>query len=586
MRFRALACDYDGTLATHDRMVPEAVTALERARAAGVRLLLVTGRTFFDLLRVCPQVDLFDAVVAENGGVLYFPREAVVRDLGPPPPRRLTAELDARAIAFQAGRVVVGTGRAEEARVREALDALGMRLALVYNRAALMLLPPGISKGTGVREAIRALGLSPHDVLALGDAENDLDFFEASGWSACPGNAVPELRARADFVLSGENGPAVARAVAGPILGGALDARGVPSHRITLGWVTGSSEPVTIPERDVNVLIQGDPQAGKSWLTGVLVERLLERRYGLCVVDPEGDYQVLAPLPGVTWREVRDADAVHRAFEGFDVDPGACIVLDLSRLDHATKLALMEVTLLSAGERRRRQGPPHWIVLDEAHDALHPGGVGAEAADLDARGFCLSTYRPSWLRPGVARAMDVFVFARTTGASELREADALLRDLAPAVDPAAILPRLPQGQFLLVEAGGAPAGPRVATFNAIPRMTAHVRHLTKYVEGELAAERRFVFRHPSGTVVGAAASLAGFLDALAAVDQGVLGEHARRGDFSRWLLGVFRDRELGGQLAKIERRWARGEIQDLAPALAHAVRAAVERARPRAEEDA
>ncbi|MBI3107649.1 MAG: HAD hydrolase family protein [Candidatus Rokubacteria bacterium] len=44
MIFRALACDYDGTLASEDRLGPEALAALRRAREAGLRLILVTSR--------------------------------------------------------------------------------------------------------------------------------------------------------------------------------------------------------------------------------------------------------------------------------------------------------------------------------------------------------------------------------------------------------------------------------------------------------------------------------------------------------------------------------------------------------------
>jgi hydroxymethylpyrimidine pyrophosphatase-like HAD family hydrolase len=69
--FRALACDYDGTLAWRDAMAPAAVTAVRRAREAGLRIILVTGRTFFELTRVCADLELFDAVVAENGAVVY-----------------------------------------------------------------------------------------------------------------------------------------------------------------------------------------------------------------------------------------------------------------------------------------------------------------------------------------------------------------------------------------------------------------------------------------------------------------------------------------------------------------------------------
>lgn len=121
---RALACDYDGTLASQDRIGPETRAALERAREAGLRLVLVTGRTFFDLTRVCDCFELFDAVVAENGAVLYWPRSQTLRDQAPAPSPRLLAELDRRSIAYQVGRVVVDTARTNEPGVREALEVL------------------------------------------------------------------------------------------------------------------------------------------------------------------------------------------------------------------------------------------------------------------------------------------------------------------------------------------------------------------------------------------------------------------------------------------------------------------------------
>jgi hypothetical protein len=74
MRFLALACDYDGTLARHGRVEASTIAALERVRASGRKLLLVTGRQLDDLRSVFVEVDLFDSVVAENGALLYDPR--------------------------------------------------------------------------------------------------------------------------------------------------------------------------------------------------------------------------------------------------------------------------------------------------------------------------------------------------------------------------------------------------------------------------------------------------------------------------------------------------------------------------------
>jgi hydroxymethylpyrimidine pyrophosphatase-like HAD family hydrolase len=559
--FKTLACDFDGTLASDDRIGPAARGALAKAREAGIKLILVTGRTFFELTRVCECLDLFDAVVAENGAVLYFPRDAMIRDQGPEPPTRLLSELDQRGLYYQVGRVIVGTSRADEARVREALAASGVSRDLVYNRASLMLLPAGIAKGTGVEHVLRSFGLSFQDALALGDAENDLSLFEACAWAACPGNAVPELKARADWVFSGENGGSVAAAITGPIVHGLLPGRDSLRHRIAVGWVTETSEPATIPPRDINILIHGDPLSGKSWLAGSLIEHLLAARYAVCVLDPEGDYRVLGRLPGVTWTEVCDGAALDRAVAQFGRDPAACVVIDLSALSHPHKLEMMRAALEWIRDSRRRSGLPHWVFLDEAHYALHREGIADEAIGIEDKGFCLMTYRPTWLKDSVMKAVDVFILAHATADEEL----AFLRSqLSDAEGALATVLDLPTGEFLMIE----PGAERIAvTFVAAPRETTHVRHLRKYADSHVPFGERFLFRRPDGRVVAEAQSLHEFRRVVATVGDDVLSHHTGRGDFSRWVLDVFSDRELARQLRKTEARWRRGETPDLRRAL-------------------
>ena len=67
MRYLALATDYDGTLARHGQVDAPTLAALERLRATGHKLLLVTGREMDDLKRCFAELHLFDWVVAENG---------------------------------------------------------------------------------------------------------------------------------------------------------------------------------------------------------------------------------------------------------------------------------------------------------------------------------------------------------------------------------------------------------------------------------------------------------------------------------------------------------------------------------------
>jgi hypothetical protein len=419
MLFRALACDFDGTLASEDRIGAEARAALGQARTAGLRLILVTGRTFFELTRVCDCLDLFEAVVAENGGVLYYPAESMIRDQGPPPPGRLLAELDRRGVYYQAGRVIVGTARSDEEAVREALAATDVTREIVYNRGALMLLPTGMSKGTGIQQAARLLGLSTTMSWLSAMRRTIFPSSTACGWSGCPASGASEVRSRADWIFPGENGQSIAAAIAGPILEGRLPPARAPRHHVALGWVATTSEPATIPVRGANILIHGDSLSGKSWLAGSLMERLIVARHAVCILDVEGDYGVLARLPGVTSVGIDAPRDVERALGLLERDPAASLVLDFSSLTHAKKLEAVEEGLRLVRALRQRVGRPHWVLLDEAQYTLHRSGVSRDLGIAEDRGFCLVTYRPSWLRDDIMAAVDIFVLARTTAAAEI-----------------------------------------------------------------------------------------------------------------------------------------------------------------------
>jgi hydroxymethylpyrimidine pyrophosphatase-like HAD family hydrolase len=563
--FAAIACDYDGTLATHDRIPPEVVTALRFVREQGIRLILVTGRTFFELTRVCEHLELFDVVIAENGGVLFVPPEQVIRDLAPPPPPRLLGELDRRGIYYQLGRTIVDTFRNDEGRIRDAMAAVRVQLALTPNRAALMLQAPGVSKGSGVQHAIRRLGLSSHDVLGIGDAENDLDMFAVCGFSACPGNAVEEVRTRVDWVFAGDNGGSVARALSTSVLDGQLPPPATGRREVEVGWARQSGERVAVSTRGVNVLVNGDSMSGKSWLVGGLVERLVDRRYGVCVIDPEGDYHVLTAIPTVSFVEVRDMADWDQAVELFRRDPSACVVADLSTAGDADKASLITTGLRALRDLRRECRLPHWIFLDEAHYWLGEDGPAADLV-LDEKGFCLATYRASALAANIRKGIDLFVFARTTAPDETRFVrEAIPGSIEAANHLCAAFGELSLGEFVLVRADTGCAG--AVSFQAAPRRTEHVRHRRKYADIPVLPDRNFFFRAADGRLLARAATLGEFAKAVETVDEGVLIEHARRLDFSRWLFEVFRERRLARQIRQIEQRCGRGDIRHLRVAL-------------------
>src|SRR5437879_1466823 len=115
MWYHALACDYDGTIAHHGRVDDETIAALLQLRDTGRRLILVSGRELRDLLGVCPQFELFDRIVAENGAVVYHPATREEKLLGEPPPESFVRALRERGVSpVSVGRVIVATWKPHE----------------------------------------------------------------------------------------------------------------------------------------------------------------------------------------------------------------------------------------------------------------------------------------------------------------------------------------------------------------------------------------------------------------------------------------------------------------------------------------
>src|SRR5256714_8245134 len=203
MRFAALATDYDETLADHGTVVHSTEQALERLRKSGRKLLLVTGRDLDDLLRVFPRVGLFDAVVAENGALLYLPDRKQERRLAESPPEEFAAALRRAGVPITRGRVIVATRVPHETTVLQEIKRQGLELQVIFNKGAVMVLPSGVNKGTGLRQALAELRLSLHNAVAVGDAENDHVFLSEAELGAAVANALPALRERAALVLRG-----------------------------------------------------------------------------------------------------------------------------------------------------------------------------------------------------------------------------------------------------------------------------------------------------------------------------------------------------------------------------------------------
>ncbi len=209
MNYVAVATDYDGTLA-HDGVVDrETLEALIRARQAGIKLVMVTGRELDDLMRVFPHFDLFDRMVVENGALLYDPATNTDCVLAPPPPAPFLEALKKKGVPLSCGRSIVATVEPYEQVVLAAIRDLGLEWHVIFNKGSVMALPSTVTKATGLLPALKELKIDPEQTIAVGDAENDHAFMRLCGLSVAVANALPSVKEDADLVTAGARGAGV-----------------------------------------------------------------------------------------------------------------------------------------------------------------------------------------------------------------------------------------------------------------------------------------------------------------------------------------------------------------------------------------
>jgi hydroxymethylpyrimidine pyrophosphatase-like HAD family hydrolase len=209
MKYDTLATDYDGTLAHDGRVDAATIDALARARASGVRLVMVTGRVLPDLSTVFPQLDIFDRIVAENGAVLLTPATATLRHLAASAPPAFVEWLLRRDVPLSVGHTIVATFDAYEQEMLAAIRELGLRWDTIANKGSVMALPAGVTKATGLAHALEDLQIESARTVGVGDAENDEALLRACGFGVAVANALPSLKEMAHLVTTGARGTGV-----------------------------------------------------------------------------------------------------------------------------------------------------------------------------------------------------------------------------------------------------------------------------------------------------------------------------------------------------------------------------------------
>ncbi|HEY6643791.1 HAD-IIB family hydrolase [Povalibacter sp.] len=544
MRYLALCADYDGTIANHGRVDGATLTALESLRASGRRLVLVTGRELDDLSRVCPRLDLFDRVVAENGALLYRPATTEERVLGQPPAATFVEALRQRGVdRVSVGRSIVATWEPHERVVLETIRDLGLELQVIFNKGAVMVLPSGVNKATGLAAALEELNLSAHNAVGVGDAENDHAFLAACECSAAVANALPSVKDKADWVLSQDHGAGVAELIQEML---ASDLAPLDSvlrrHHIRLG-MNDQAEEVALSPYGTSMLIVGTSGGGKSTVATGLVERLQDKGYNFCIVDPEGDYDNVEGA--VVLGSPERAPSADECLKVIGT-PYESAVINLLGLKFNDRPAFFMTLFARLRDLRAKTGRPHWLIVDEAHHVMPADWQPTDLA-LPQRldGVVLVSVTPALIAPAALQGIGTLLVVGDKPKAMLHEF-ASVHELA---DPPVSVNKIPEGEALLWHrAAATPAQLLVLEHSRTERR----RHLRKYAKGSLPEDRSFYFRGPQEKLKLRAYNLIQFMELADGVDDETWLFHLRRGEISTWLRESIKDESLADRIMAIE----------------------------------
>jgi hydroxymethylpyrimidine pyrophosphatase-like HAD family hydrolase len=425
MRYIALACDYDGTLASDGQVSSGTLAALQRLLASGRKLILVTGRQLDDLFSVFPRWDIFEWIVAENGVLLYHPATGEKKLLATPPPAKFVARLRQRGVPVSIGDVILSTHHPHESMVLDTIRELGLELQLIFNKGAVMILPSGTSKATGLAAALKQMGLSPHNVVAVGDAENDHALLALCECSVAVANALPTLQEKADFVTTAANGQGTAELI-NEIIASDLRDRdtALTRHHLLLG-TSADGRQVRISPFASNVLLAGSSDSGRRNVAAEFIDSLYRQGYQFCLFDPRGAFE---GLPGAIalgrHKGAPTVDEIIRLLK----DPAENAIINLSGVTMRQRSSFIQELFARLQQLRAKTGHPHWIIVDEAQDVFSRSW---QPASLDIpqqfEGMMCVTGNPAalarslWSRVNVVLALDpsgVTAFSQLPGSPQ------------------------------------------------------------------------------------------------------------------------------------------------------------------------
>jgi hydroxymethylpyrimidine pyrophosphatase-like HAD family hydrolase len=534
MRYQVLATDYDGTLADQGTVSGTVVEKLRQLQATGRKIVLVTGREMKDLMEVFPSFALFNYIIAENGALIHDTATGKEEKLGPAPDLRFVQTLQEKGVhPLSVGQVIIATWEPYEQIVLDTIKTSGIERQVIFNKGAVMILPPGINKATGLQALLHSLHLSMHNTVAIGDAENDSTMLQTAEFAAAVSNALPALKAIADYVTVSKHGQGVIELIDQLInseLSGLNDK--LTRHYLKLGEEEGGRSFAISPYRS-GILLSGVSGSGKTTFTISIIESLKGKGYQFCLIDPEGDY---LELPGavVLGNEISlpSLEEIRELLR----DPNQNLVictLSIPLSDRPSFFARLMPVIL---ELRRQYGHPHWLLLDEAHH-LVPGGAGISSGWIPGNfnNFVLISTSPHALDPAILSKVGMLITLGENPGYPFMQFCQLLGLAVPEGIPA-----LRENELCVWD--------RDSTrppYKARPHLPSQLlqRHKKKYAQGDMG-DNSFVFTGREKKLHLKANNLMLFMHIAEGIDLDTWLFHLHRKDFTNWFRHTVHDEEL------------------------------------------
>ena len=214
---KAIALDVDGTITNKNRRAcVSAIKAIHQAEDSGIPVIIVTGNMLCSSKMISTLLGTTGGLVAENGGIIETPKgRKVLGDFSKCENayNYLKSKHDVEKVDLSSHRIseIALTRKIPVEVIKETLKDFEVKI--YDSKFAIHLTDPAVSKGSSLKMVAEDLGINVHDIIAIGDSENDMEFLEVAGFKVAVANANPELKDIADYVTTSYYGDGAAEAI-------------------------------------------------------------------------------------------------------------------------------------------------------------------------------------------------------------------------------------------------------------------------------------------------------------------------------------------------------------------------------------